>query len=63
MYFILHFKLSSVKIVKKKGCMLASEYILNTEFEQLCKLTASAKIQEAMKFIVSDLPDLPLHTI
>ena len=63
MYFVPHFKFSFVHIVRKKRYMLASGCILNTEFEQLCELAASAKIQEAMKFIFSDPPDLPLHSI
>lgn len=43
--------------------MWDSEFILNTEFEQLSELTESKEIQEAMRFIFSDPHDLPLHTI
>ena len=43
--------------------MLESGFILNTDFERLCELTASVKIQEAMTFIYSDPPELPLHTV
>lgn len=43
--------------------MLNSGFVLNTDLERPCELTASAKIQEAMTFIFSDLPDLPLYTV
>lgn len=58
MYFIPRFILYFVQIIRNKRLVLDSGFILNTDFEQLCELSASAKIQGAMKFIFSDPPDM-----